>query len=72
MYKNKIYFTILTCGGIREYLVTLKLDDTFYNNTEGEMRVFETEQEARQCFQSLIPYKHVSPPTLLEKFKTYV
>lgn len=71
MYKNKIYFTILTCGGIREYLVTLKLSDTFYNNMEGEMRVFETEQEARQCFQSLIPYKHDSQ-TLLEKFKTYV
>ena len=60
----RIYLTILKCG-IPEYLVTVKLNDK-----EGEMRIFQTEQAARQCYQALIPYKHDS--TLLEKFKTYV
>jgi hypothetical protein len=55
----------MKCGGIPEYLVTIKNE-----NTEGEMRVFQTEQEARKCYQTLIPYKDES--SLLEKFKTYV
>jgi len=61
----RIYLTIMKCGGIPEYLVTIKNE-----NTEGEMRVFQTEQEARKCYQTLIPYKDES--SLLEKFKTYV
>jgi len=60
----RIYFTILK-SGVPEYLVTVKLNDK-----EGEMRIFQTEQAARQCYQTLIPYKNDS--TLLEKFKTYV
>jgi len=61
----RIYFTILKCG-TPEYLVTVKLNDK-----EGEIRIFQTEHDARKCYQALIPYKNDSQ-ILLEKFKTYV
>ena len=60
----RIYLTILK-SGMPEYLVTVRLNDK-----EGEMRIFQTEREARKCYQALIPYKEDS--SLLEKFKTYV
>lgn len=69
-YNNRIYFTVMRCGSITEYLVSLKLN---YDDYDGsETRVFKTDKEALQCFRALIPYKHVSPQRLLHALNTYV
>jgi hypothetical protein len=71
-YNNRVYFSIVNCGGTKEYLVTLKLDndDDLYDDVE-ETRVFETEKEAQQCFQSMIAIRRIYPYSLLEQFQLY-
>jgi hypothetical protein len=71
-YNNRLHFSIVSFGGKKEYLVTLNLDndDELYDDVE-ETRVFETEQAAQQCFQSMLAIRRVYPCSLLEQFKLY-
>jgi hypothetical protein len=71
-YNNRLPFCIVNFGGKKEYLVTLKLDndDELYDDVE-ETRVFETEQAAQQCFQSMLAIRRIYPCSLLREFKSY-
>lgn len=71
-YKNHLYCSTMRCGDITEYFVTLVLDnsDDLYDDVE-ETRVFDTEQDALQCFNDLIHLKTMYPSSALSVFKNH-
>ena len=71
-YKNRVRYTIVTCGDITEYLVTLRLDncDKLYEDVE-ETKVFENEQDALTCFHEMKCMRTLFPLYVLGEFQKY-
>jgi len=71
-YKNRIYMSTVNCGGVKTYLVTLKLDNSedLYDDVE-ETKEFNTEADAMRCFQETLKLKTLLPQTAHRIFLDY-
>jgi hypothetical protein len=71
-YKNRVYMSTVICGGVKTFLVTLKLDDGdgLYDDVE-ETKEFNTEAEAMHFFQEMLKFKNSLPQTALRLFRDY-
>lgn len=72
IYKNRVRYTIMRCGDITEYLVTLRLDnsDELYDDVE-ETKVFENEEDALTCFHAMKCMRTLFPLYVLGEFQKY-
>ena len=71
-YKNRIYMATVNCGGVKTYLVTLKLDNSedLYDDVE-ETKEFDTEAEAMRCFKETLKLKTLLPQSAHRIFLDY-
>jgi hypothetical protein len=71
VYKNRIRYTIVVCGDITEYLVTLRPDNSAGLYDVEETNVFDNEEEALTCFHAMKCMRSLFPLYVLGEFQQY-
>jgi len=67
-YTNRVRYTIVTCGDMTEYLVTLRLDKRY---DLEETKVFDNEEDALTCFHAMKCMRTLFPLYVLDEFQKY-
>ena len=67
-YTNRVRYTIVTCGNVTEYLVTLRLDKRY---DLEETKVFDNEEDALTCFHAMKCMRTLFPLYVLDEFQKY-
>ena len=65
MLKNKLFYTEIMMGGVKEYGVTLLAGEC------SEYRAFASAQDANRCILDLKYIKHICPLCAMEHFIRY-
>ena len=65
MLKNKLFYTEILMGGVKEYGVTLLAGEC------SEYRAFASAQDANRCVLDLKYIKHICPLCAMEQFIRY-
>ena len=69
---NKLYYTIIQCGDMQEYAVTLETGtDEFVNKCVTKTRYFDTEKTAWDFFQNIGHLKDKDPFDALVTFNAF-